>query len=194
MTGNAVNVAIWSTIEPGAGIIAGCLATLRPLLKIALVRARSIKTGSSFSSFSVKRLSRSFRSNENSANQKSVIMSSDGTSNLNAGQPVNKEEPAIEMKSDVRRGESSDLILPRRWGADGPWPAHQEGSFDLERRVAPQTRSTWIPPQPAPISQLNRWSSPAAGNAWSARDRAIMFDRPLPPLPPHASDLEKGQG
>ncbi|OAG04040.1 uncharacterized protein CC84DRAFT_1057982, partial [Paraphaeosphaeria sporulosa] len=30
---NATNISIWSTIEPGVGIMAGCMATLRPLMK-----------------------------------------------------------------------------------------------------------------------------------------------------------------
>jgi hypothetical protein len=33
---NAANVSIWSTIEMGTGIIAGCLATMRPLFKRAV--------------------------------------------------------------------------------------------------------------------------------------------------------------
>ncbi|KAF2849197.1 hypothetical protein T440DRAFT_499999 [Plenodomus tracheiphilus IPT5] len=37
---NAVNISIWSTIEAGASIIAGCLATLRPFLKHILRLAR----------------------------------------------------------------------------------------------------------------------------------------------------------
>lgn len=41
---NATNIAIWSTIEPGAGIIAGCLACLRPFVKSVFVKARSIRS------------------------------------------------------------------------------------------------------------------------------------------------------
>lgn len=43
-TGNATNIAIWSTIEPGAGIIAGCLATLRPFVKGVFLKARTIRS------------------------------------------------------------------------------------------------------------------------------------------------------
>ena len=32
--GTTVNVSIWSTVEPGIGIIAGCAVTLRPLLQV----------------------------------------------------------------------------------------------------------------------------------------------------------------
>jgi hypothetical protein len=33
---DAQNIAIWSTVEPGLGIMAGCLATLRPLFRTFL--------------------------------------------------------------------------------------------------------------------------------------------------------------
>ncbi|KAK2045777.1 hypothetical protein LZ31DRAFT_615777 [Colletotrichum somersetense] len=39
------NFAIWSTVEPGVGIVAASLATLRPLYKVAMSRMR--RTGSS---------------------------------------------------------------------------------------------------------------------------------------------------
>jgi hypothetical protein len=38
---HAVNIAIWSTIECGASIIAGCLATMRPLMKLLIARTGS---------------------------------------------------------------------------------------------------------------------------------------------------------
>ena len=34
--GATIDVSIWSTVEPGVGIIAGCIATLRPLLQSIL--------------------------------------------------------------------------------------------------------------------------------------------------------------
>ncbi|KAL3292038.1 integral membrane protein [Colletotrichum asianum] len=39
------NFAIWSTVEPGVGIIAACIATLRPLYKLVVTQMR--RTGSS---------------------------------------------------------------------------------------------------------------------------------------------------
>jgi hypothetical protein len=38
ITDNTVGVAIWTTVEVGIGISAGCLATLRPLMRLALAR------------------------------------------------------------------------------------------------------------------------------------------------------------
>lgn len=55
---NAVNIAIWSTIETGVSIVAACLATLRPLFKYLVCRSTS--TSSVMSCF--KQISRSFRS------------------------------------------------------------------------------------------------------------------------------------
>ncbi|KAF2840076.1 hypothetical protein M501DRAFT_674692 [Patellaria atrata CBS 101060] len=43
---NSTTFAIWSSIEPGAGIIAGCIATLRPLFHKLLVKS-GMSTGSS---------------------------------------------------------------------------------------------------------------------------------------------------
>ena len=40
-TGNATNLAIWSTAEPGTGIIAASLVTIRPLVRRFLERSRS---------------------------------------------------------------------------------------------------------------------------------------------------------
>jgi len=39
---NAANVSIWSTLEMATGIIAGCLATMRPLFKKLVYRARHL--------------------------------------------------------------------------------------------------------------------------------------------------------
>lgn len=33
---DTVDIAVWSTVEPGIGITAGCIATLRPLLQLVL--------------------------------------------------------------------------------------------------------------------------------------------------------------
>lgn len=55
---NAVNVSIWSTIEAGASIMAGCLATLRPLLKRFLTTVRESTVLSNY----IKHISQSLRS------------------------------------------------------------------------------------------------------------------------------------
>lgn len=60
---HATNIAIWSTIECGTCIIAGCLATLRPLLICVYARTR----GATVFSSCVKQISRSFGSTDRSA-------------------------------------------------------------------------------------------------------------------------------
>lgn len=64
---SVVNISIWSTIEAGACIIAGCLATLRPLMKGALRQARE----SSAVSSAAHHISRSLRSAHRSNNEHS---------------------------------------------------------------------------------------------------------------------------
>ncbi|KAG9187229.1 hypothetical protein G6011_05100 [Alternaria panax] len=68
---NVVNISIWSTIEAGACIIAGCLATLRPLMKCALRQARE----SSAVSSCAHHISRSLRSTHRSNNETSKAQS-----------------------------------------------------------------------------------------------------------------------
>ena len=70
---NVVNVAIWSTIESGACITAGCIATLRPLFKCILDRARA---SSELSRTNTTPLSRSARSTQVSYLPKSAHSSS----------------------------------------------------------------------------------------------------------------------
>ena len=59
----SVNIAIWSTIECGTSIVAGCLATLRPLLTRFIITAQS---STALGSSCIKQASRSVRSNERS--------------------------------------------------------------------------------------------------------------------------------
>jgi hypothetical protein len=42
--GNATNVSVWSTIEAGAGIISGCMATLRPLVQYCSNEIHSLRS------------------------------------------------------------------------------------------------------------------------------------------------------
>lgn len=61
---NIINISIWSTIEAGACIVAGCLATLRPLMKSALHQARGSNTVSSCAQHISRSLRSTHRSNE----------------------------------------------------------------------------------------------------------------------------------
>lgn len=70
---NAVNISTWSAIEAGASITAGCLATLRPLLKRIIGTLRDHNILSSY----ITQVSRSLRSTPNA------------TSNISSAQPPN---------------------------------------------------------------------------------------------------------
>jgi hypothetical protein len=103
-TGNATNIAIWSTIEPGAGIVAGCLATLRPLLKRFLDTARSMRSSAS----------RSTKENSRSSQASSNPKGFEGRhtpGRLRVDRYAGRAD-AIELKSDAsRKGCSTDYIL-----------------------------------------------------------------------------------
>jgi hypothetical protein len=130
----AVNIGIWSTIECGATIIAGCLATLRPLCKRMLGNARDVGC--------IKHISQSFRSSRRSAS--SSIPHYNTTSsgaksipkvgrsrNTGAGEPTFVEflvPPGAEViPLDSQSGKdrlSMNVILSRRDRTDSqfPWP------------------------------------------------------------------------
>ena len=59
---NVINITMWSTIEAGACIVAGCIATLRPLLKCAMVRAQESTALSGYRA----QISRTLRSSQRS--------------------------------------------------------------------------------------------------------------------------------
>lgn len=139
--GNAVNVSIWSTIELGAGIIAACLATLRPFLRRAVIKARSMRSSASRS---IKQVSRSTRSNNNSSKQKSVTGS---TSDHRPRRDTQAQLEAhygelIELRCDSsKKGGSTDCILPQPNDAPEPWPTRQGGSLELDRTSTRTMRS-----------------------------------------------------
>jgi hypothetical protein len=63
---SAMNITIWSTVEAGACIIAGCLATLRPLMKCAVRQARESSAVSGAAQHISRSLRSTHRSNEHS--------------------------------------------------------------------------------------------------------------------------------
>ncbi|KAF2119965.1 hypothetical protein BDV96DRAFT_641832 [Lophiotrema nucula] len=161
---NATNIAIWSTIEPGAGIIAGCLATLRPFLKSFLHTARSIhsstmRSDKHFSRFSPWGGESSYqRSGGDSHSQASDARTSrTGTS---ADRQSGRDQD-FELQSDVsRKGKSTDNILPPTKDIIHPWPSRQDRSFDLE-------------PSGTQRTERNKRASDG-----------YDLDRPLPAVPP----------
>lgn len=159
--GNATNIATWSTIEPGAGIIAGCLATLRPFLKLFVVKARS------------------FRSNVYSSKARSALGSNahhkiPSRSRRGTNADTFPQNQSFELKSDVsKKNESTDFILTQTDGvnANGSWPSQPVHRLELNRQSDRNTRTTWT-------MRSNRTRRGRGGSI------SYSLERPLPPLPP----------
>jgi len=170
--GNAVNIAIWSTIEPGAGIIAGCLATLRPFVKRFVATARSVRSSATSSAKAISRFS---RSNENSSNPKGTIennaqrkLPAGSSQGANQG-PSSSNDQDIELKSDAnKRYESTDCILEQTGDIEEPWSSQQGGGLEIDRRSSQ-----------APRIVRTTWTTRSRGTSI-----ALSLDRPLPPIPP----------
>lgn len=125
---NATNIAIWSTIECGASIIAGCLATLRPLLKRMFDTAGTITK--SLRSSNTQSNGSSRRTNHSASISMGISSDERKTQNSSRDKPTFAEfiaEPGevIEMLSDAGGGRGSqDRILRQdeRPSLDFPWP------------------------------------------------------------------------
>ncbi|KAH7407070.1 hypothetical protein DE146DRAFT_418454 [Phaeosphaeria sp. MPI-PUGE-AT-0046c] len=140
----AVNISAWSTIECGAGIIAGCLATIRPLVKRLFNSAYPSTTLGSC----MKQVSRSFRSS-NRSNGSSLPCHNSASSDVKSGvvtaKPGSRQvdeptlleflaqpgEEVIALHDGTGNGrESTERILqqPGIDGIDFPWPAKTSDS------------------------------------------------------------------
>jgi hypothetical protein len=143
----SVQISTWSTIECGASIIAGCLATLRPLLKRIAVTARDASSLGSC----MNQVSRSFKSgarSENSTLPHYHSAASDKKTGSSRHRPISISgqmdtptllefiarpgEEVIQLNGGSRDGRTStDPILNQQPGGDGinfPWPAKTAGS------------------------------------------------------------------
>ena len=172
--GDATNIAIWSTIEPGAGIIAGCLATFRPFLKTFVLTARSIRSSATRST---NEQIKSKQSTNNSSNVRSMY--DGGVQPSNEGyfdgdkdnfDARSKGDTTIELRptwNRNRKAESTDCILEQAYTED-TWPTQRNYSLELDRQSS--------------RTNVSRHSSR------TSRSRAMSdicsSDRSLPPLPP----------
>ncbi|KAH8728244.1 hypothetical protein GQ44DRAFT_785751 [Phaeosphaeriaceae sp. PMI808] len=155
---NAVDISMWSTIECGASIIAGCLATLRPILTSVASHANS----PSMLWTSVERMSRSFRSTKPSElphyNSVSSVVKNDATRTETPGTTLNEpafaeflarpgeEVIALSDRSGQVRTSVEQLIQQHATSpVEFPWPAKINkdrkrqtihGNWALERGVA----------------------------------------------------------
>ncbi|KAF2997981.1 hypothetical protein E8E13_006669 [Curvularia kusanoi] len=148
---NATNIGIWSTIECGASIVAGCLATLRPLLKGVFAKAGSI-TKSLRSSNAQSNGSAGRSGNPASVNTHPT--SNDGKiRSISTDKPMFAEfiagaDEVIEMSSDAGgERESQDRILRQdEQSADFPWPVKVvEAPREPERTAKMHSKhKSWI--------------------------------------------------
>lgn len=140
---NATNIAIWSTIECGASIIAGCLATLRPFLKRVFATAgtisKSIRSSTSQSNGSSRRTNGSASANTqvSSHDRKYGSSSSDKPT---FAEFIADPSDVIELSTSVGgERESQDRILREHEQVvlDFPWPAKVVANSTEPVRTAP---------------------------------------------------------
>lgn len=140
---DATNIAIWSTIECGASIIAGCLATLRPLLKRMFATAgsitKSLRSSNSRSNGSSRQITNSTSLNTHlGSNERKTTGSS--TDKPTFAEFIAEHGEVIEMSSDAgSERESQDRILRQHEESalDFPWPAKVVESWREPERTAP---------------------------------------------------------
>ncbi|KAF2683723.1 hypothetical protein K458DRAFT_389651 [Lentithecium fluviatile CBS 122367] len=143
---NATNISVWSTIEPGVGIVAACLATLRPFLKWACTKAQSLR--SSFS-HSAQQISHSTGSRETPSKQQG-----DSSSNGHPCRYINSDAEAqhdelIELRSESsKKGESTEYILSQGRALNGPSPSEMSRSLELDRMSTRTTRDRDVEASP----------------------------------------------
>lgn len=140
---NATNIAIWSTIECGASIIAGCLATLRPLLKRLFAKAgsitKSLRSSNTQSNGSSRQADHSADTSMGSASNTRKTENS-STDKPTFAEFIAERGEIIEMSSDTGGGrESQDRILCEHEEPtlDFPWPVKVIQSQNDPERTAP---------------------------------------------------------
>ncbi|OCK82007.1 hypothetical protein K432DRAFT_294167 [Lepidopterella palustris CBS 459.81] len=118
---NATNCAIWSTIEPGTGIIAGSLATMRPFFRLIFRTARDLTTSASHSTF-VKRVSRSFRSGPNSSAQQSIGTKDGLKPRSKSGERTRMTATCVSKDGKFVELRETNFIIMQNDDGDVPWP------------------------------------------------------------------------
>ncbi|KAF2749559.1 hypothetical protein M011DRAFT_513691 [Sporormia fimetaria CBS 119925] len=145
---SATNIAIWSTIEPGAGIIAACLATLRPCVVHFVSHAKSLTSTRTSTSRSTKTASRSSESTDKPHSAKynnplhSITSQYEGRLDIETGPQRN--EGQIEMNTCLGRERdtgSTEHILARVDSRDS-WFSEDMSRLKPAARINAQTTMT----------------------------------------------------
>ncbi|KAJ8116353.1 hypothetical protein OPT61_g2215 [Boeremia exigua] len=140
---NATNIAIWSTIECGASIVAGCLATLRPFLKRVFATAGTITK--SLRSSQAESNDSSRRTNESVSTSTQLSSRERKHEGSSKDRPIYAEfiaEPGevIELSSDAggERGSQDQILRNDQYAArEFPWPAKIIETPTEFARIAP---------------------------------------------------------
>jgi hypothetical protein len=97
---HAVHISLWSTAEAGSCIMAGCTATLRPLLKLIIDRTHMLTPSSGYKSAVSSFVKNRYRSNRHSMRiarlSESDILYS-GADNKGAGSQITTQPAYIEL-------------------------------------------------------------------------------------------------
>ncbi|KAF2740798.1 hypothetical protein EJ04DRAFT_518570 [Polyplosphaeria fusca] len=157
---NATNIAIWSTVEPGVGIIAGCLATLRPLLRSFLSKARLLQ--------SEKHSSRG-RSGTGSSNRQRWSRSMHNMPTEVGPAPNTLSiDIAYRLKSTISKRDSTDDILAAANDPFLDWQSTRSRSLEIDRRSSRTSRTSKVsesrdrplpPLPPLPLKLAKRTTS-----------------------------------
>lgn len=186
---NSTNFTIWATIELGAGIIAGCLATMRPLFKFIFETTRTI---TSSASRSAKRIPRSFRSNPNSSAQQSVNQKEEGgiqlvsKSDSDCTQTISTytvKDGNTKSTTTTRRGGTTDYMITRNDDSDGHWLFHRDNRDVLVARNAESDDGL----------EIDRRSSHTFGEEEAKETRLSLVLPPATPEPASEPPRERGE-
>ncbi|KAF9695326.1 hypothetical protein EKO04_006395 [Ascochyta lentis] len=144
---NATNISIWSTIECGASIIAGCMATLRPLLKRAFATAgtitKSLRSSNTQSNASSRQTNDS-ASSKTHRDAKHGQVAGSSRDKPTFAEFITEPGEVIEMSSNASgERESQDCILRQHQHPDlnFPWPVKVVESRKEAERTARMHKS-----------------------------------------------------
>jgi len=139
--GNATNISVWSTIEPGVAIIAISMATLRPFLRWIRTTLQSLRSSLAYTS---QQTSHSTHSARNSSHQKS-----DTGSNRRPRPDTHRDIEAhhnelVEPRSEDGKkwGSTECILLSQREALNTLSPSELSPSLELDRTSTRTTRKT----------------------------------------------------
>ena len=162
------------------GIIAGCLATMRPLFKLVFETTRTI---TSSISRSAKRVPRSFRSNPNSAAQQSVnekegggikLVSKSDSDRSRTTPTYTAKEGNTKSATTTKRGGTIDYVFTQNNDSDGRWLFHRDDRGVLVTRNAESDDGL----------EIDRQSSHTLGEEEAKEARLSFVPPPEPALGP----------